>query len=388
MKWPSKRIAESSPTSFGMYQKAQKLQSKALDLIHLEVGRPNCDTPLHIKEATKKALDDGVVHYGAFAGEASLREAIAERLRSQKQLEVTAEEIIVTNGLTHAAFAVCFAAIDPGDEVILLEPYYPIHIKKIELARGTPVFAPLDRSNNFSIDAEAIEARITERTRMLCLINPSNPTGRVYSRDELQAVADLAIKYDLLVMSDEVYEEIVFDDVEHVSIASLPGMAERTFSLYAFTKSYAMDGWRLGYIAAHPRFVPALLQMTIADVAHVNVFAQAGALAALTEDRGARAAMRAEEQRRRDLVVAGLNQLSGVHCPAPEGSVYAFPDISGTGRSSQALAEDVLEHAHVVVEAGSFYGPAGEGHLRICFGSEPYERIEEALERLARYLNR
>ena len=357
-----------------------------MDLIHLEVGRPNLDTPLHIKEAAKKALDDGVVHYGEFAGETPLRTAIAQRLRSEKQLDVGPDQIIVTSGLTHAAFAVCFAAIDPGDEVIMLEPYYPIHIKKVELARGVPVFAPLDRNNGFAIDADAIEARITERTRMLCLINPSNPTGRVHTRAELQALADIAIRHDLLVLSDEVYEEIVFDDVQHVSIGSLPGMAERTFSLFAFTKSYAMDGWRLGYIAADPRFIPALLQMTIADVAHGNVFAQAGALAALTGPKSAREGIHAEDTRRRDLVVAGLNRLPGVSCRAPEGSVYAFPDIRGTGKSSQAFADEVLENAHVVVEAGTFYGPAGEGHLRICFGSEPYERIEEALERMTRYL--
>ncbi|MEM7704438.1 MAG: pyridoxal phosphate-dependent aminotransferase [Pseudomonadota bacterium] len=387
MKWPANRIAESTPSSFGMYQKARQPKYAGVDLIHLEVGKPNFDTPTHIKEATKKALDDGVVHYGEFPGETVLREAIADRLRNEKKLDVDPGQIIVTNGLTHASFAVFFAAIDPGDEAIILEPYYPQHISKIELAGGVPVFAPLDRENGYTIDAAAIEARITPRTRMILLVNPSNPTGRVYTREELQSVADLAIKHDLLVLSDEVYEEIVFDDVEHVSIASLPGMAERTFSLFAFTKSHAMDGWRLGYIAANPSFIPALLQITIADVTHVNVFSQYGALAALTGDPAPRAAIHAEDTRRRDLTVAGLNALTGVECRAPEGSVYAFPDIRGTGLSSQDFADEMLDHAHVVVESGTFYGPMGEGHVRLCFGSEPHERIEEALDRMAKYLN-
>ncbi|EED35559.1 aspartate aminotransferase [Luminiphilus syltensis NOR5-1B] len=386
MKWPATRIADSTPAGFGMYQKARLPKYQGIDLIHLEVGKPNCDTPLHIKEASKKALDDGIVHYGEFAGETVLREAIVARLRRDKKLDVTADQIIVTNGLTHASFAVFFAAVDPGDEVIVLAPYYPQHIGKIELAGGVPVFVPLDRDNGYSIDAAAIEAAITPRTRMICLVNPSNPTGRVYTRAELDAVADLAIRHDLLVLSDEVYEEIVFDDVEHISIASLPGMAERTFSLFAFTKSYAMDGWRLGYIAADPRFIPALLQITIADVAHVNVFAQHGALAALTGDPAPRAAIHAEDTRRRDLTVAGLNALPGVECRPPEGAVYAFADIRGTGKTSQVFADEMLDNAHVVVESGDFYGPAGEGHIRICFGSEPYERIEEALRRMARYL--
>jgi len=250
MKWPAKRISQSSPKSFGMYEEAAKLMAQGLDVIHLEVGRPSFDTPQHIKDAAKKSLDDGNVH------------------------------VLVTNGLTHAAYAVFTAAVDEGDEVILLEPYYPQHINKIELAGGKVVTAPLDRTNGYTIDGDAIESRITDKTLMIAMVNPANPTGRVFSREELQIVADIAIKHDLLVLSDEVYDQIVYDDNQHISIASLPGMWERTFSCYAYTKAYAMDGWRLGYVACHEKFMPALMMITVNDVAHVNVFIQEGAYAA------------------------------------------------------------------------------------------------------------
>ena len=383
MKWPADRIAHSSPKSFGMYEKSIPLMKEGIDVIHLEVGRPSFDTPDHIKEATKRALDDGKVHYGDFAGEAPLRAAIADRLAARNALDFTPDEIIVTNGLTHASYAVLMAALDEGDEVILLEPYYPQHVNKIELAGGKVVFASLDRENNYRIDKKAIEEKITSRTRMICIVNPANPTGRVYTRNELEDLADVAIKNDLLVLSDEVYEQILYDGHTHISVASLPGMRERTFSLFAYTKAYAMDGWRIGYLAASARFIPALLKMTMNDVAHVNVFIQDGALAALEGPQSAVADMVAEDDRRRKMVCERLNQMSGVTCELPEGTIYAFPDISATGMTSQALADKLLDEAHVVVEAGTFYGPAGEGRLRICFGAEPYERIEEGLQRMA-----
>lgn len=384
MKWPAARILSSSPKSFGMYEKAAKLAASGADLIHLEVGMPSFDTPDNIKAATIAALEAGQVHYGDFRGNISLRRAIARRLAAFNALKVTEDEIVVTNGLTHASYAVFMAAIDPGDEVILLEPYYPQHINKIELAGGKVVLAPLDAANGFAIDPAAIESRITPRTRMICLVNPANPTGRVYSRAELQALADLAIRHDLLVLSDEVYEQIVYDGT-HVSIASLPGMAGRTFSLFAFTKAYAMDGWRIGYLAAHETFIPAILKITMNDVAHVNVFIQEGAREALEGPQDRIAAMLAEDRRRRDLVVRRMNQMSGVTCDAPQGTIYAFPDISATGKAAQTVADEILEQCHVVTEAGTFYGKAGEGRLRICFGAEPYERIDMALDRMARY---
>jgi len=280
------------------------------------------------------------------------------------------------------------AAVDDGDEVILLEPYYPQHINKIELAGGKVVTAALDRANNFSIDRAAIEAKINSKTRMICIVNPANPTGRVYSRDELQIIADLAIEHDLLVLSDEVYEQITYDGHKHTSIASLPGMWDRTFSLFAYTKAFAMDGWRLGYIACHKKFMSAIMKITVNDVAHVNVFIQEGAYAALTGPQECLTGMLANDDRRRRLVCRRMNEMRGVTCPAPEGTIYAFPDVSAVGKPALQIAEEILAQTYVVTEAGTFYGPAGEGYLRICFGAEPIDVIEEAMDRLDAYFSK
>ena len=383
MKWPAARIANSAPKSFGMYQKSVRLFPNDARLIHLEVGRPDYDTPLHIKAAAKAALDAGRVHYGEFPGESDLREAIAQRMTRVNAIPTTPDQVIVTNGLTHASFSVMMASIDPGDEVIVLEPYYPQVINKIQLAGGVVVSVPLNAGQNFALDAAAVEAAITPRTRMVCIVNPNNPTGRVYTRQELQALADVVIRHGLLVCSDEVYDQIVYDYACHISIASLSGMAERTFSLFAFTKAYAMDGWRMGWVVAAEPFIPALLKITMNDVSHVNTFIQAGGVAALQGDPKVVQDMVNEDRRRRDLVCTRLNAMPGVRCPVPESTIYAWADIRGTGVDSQTWADRLLTQVQVVVESGAFYGPAGEGYLRLCFGGEPYERIEEAMNRIA-----
>lgn len=370
-----------------MYEEALKLEAEGADLIHLEFGRPHADTPQHIKDATKAALDAGIVHYGDFRGTLSLREALVQKLSDFNGLDYGVDEVIVTNGLTHASFAAFMAAIDPGDEVVLLAPYYPQHIGKTELAGGRMVIAELDKADGFAIRREAIEAVLTPATRMIVIVNPANPTGRVYTRAELQIVADIAIERDLLVLSDEVYEYITYGSARHVSIAALPGMRERTITCFAFTKAYSMDGWRIGYLTADAALMPAILRIAMTDVTHVNVFVQEGARAAVTGPQAPMLAMVEADRVKRDMVVQALNQMPGVTCAEPEGTIYAFPDISGTGMTSQDAARRILNEAHVVVESGSFYGAAGEGHLRVCFGSESEARIGEAMERLARFFN-
>jgi len=378
------RVAETSPKDFGMFAWAL---GRAGDLIHLELGRPVEDTPEHIKEATVAALRAGHVHYSDLQGLPELRAALAEKMRRENGMDVSADEVLVTNGLTQASFAAFMAFLDPGDEAILLAPYYPQHIGKIELAGARPVIAPLDAADGFCIDADVIAPRITSRTRVIALVNPCNPTGRVYSRAELQGLADLAIEHELVVIADEVYERIVYDRAEHVSIASLPGMRERTITMSAFTKAYAMDGWRLGWLACDAALMPGLMKITTSEVTHVNTFIQHGALAALAGPPEVLAAMVADDRARRDLVVSRLNQMPGVRCAEPEGTIYAFPDISATGLSSREAALRLLDDARVVVEAGSFYGPGGEGHLRVCFGAERLDRLSEAMDRMARVFN-
>jgi aspartate aminotransferase len=382
------RITATSPKSYGMYGQALELEANGVDLVHLEFGRPIHDTPRHIKAAAAAALDRGLVHYSDMAGEPALRMALAAKLARSNGINVSADEILVTNGLTQGSFAAFMALLDPGDEVILLDPFYPQHVGKIEMAGARCVSVPLDRQANFAIRADWIEAAVTRHTRMVVLVNPANPTGRVYTFDELAALAQVAIRHDLVVVSDEVYEDIIYDGARHISIAALPGMRERTVSLFAFTKAYAMDGWRLGYVAAVGTLMPALLKVSMSAVTHVNTFIQYGALAAVDGPQESKLAMVADDRAKRDLLVSQLNRMRGVRCAKPEGTIYAFPDITGTGLGSQALAERLLHEAHVVVEAGTFYGPAGEGHLRLCFGAESSGRIETAMERIGRLLER
>jgi aspartate aminotransferase len=246
--------------------------------------------------------------------------------------------------------------------------------------------ASLDAENNFAIRPDWIEAKITDRTKAIVMVNPCNPTGRVYSREELTGVARLAIEHDLLVMSDEVYEYVTFGK-PHISIASLPGMAARTVSMFAFTKAYAMDGWRIGYLTAAPEILSAIMNVAANEVTHVNTFVQYGALAAVVGPESAVADMIADDRLKRDYLVRSLNQMPGVRCDLPEGTIYAFPDIRQTGVSSAALAEQILERAKVVVESGDFYGTLGEGRLRICFGSQSMPRLEEAVARLSGFFS-
>lgn len=380
----ARRITQTSPKNFGMFARAVTLPG---DLIHLELGMPVHDTPQHIKDATIAALQAGHVHYSDLQGLPELRQALADKLVQDNAMTVSADEIIVTNGLTQASYAAFMAWLDADDEAILLEPYYPQHIGKIELAGGRVVSAPLDAADGFSIKRHLIEPHITPRTKIIALINPCNPTGRVYTRAELQVLADLAIQHDLIVVSDEVYEQITYDGTEHVSIASLPGMKQRTITMGAFTKAYAMDGWRLGYLAADASMIGALMKITTNEVTHVNTFIQHGALAAVTGPRDVLAGLVADDRARRDLVVGRLNQMPGVTCAPVEGTIYAFPDISATGLSAQDAAEALLEQTGVVVEAGSFYGAVGEGHLRVCFGSQNADRLTEAMDRMQRFFN-
>jgi aspartate aminotransferase len=365
-----------------MYEQALR-HPRAVELIHLELGSPVHDTPQHVKDAVIEALQGGKVHYSDIRGIAPFRQALARKLADFNGITADPDEIIVTNGLTHAAYLAFMAALDPGDEVMLLDPYYPQHLNKIELAGGVPITVPLDRANGFSIRRELIEPHLTSRTRMIVLVNPSNPTGRVYTRAELEQLAEIAVRKDLLVVSDEVYEQVTYDNRRHISIATLPGMSGRTISMFAFTKAFAMDGWRLGYLAAPGYMIDAMMKISMNDVTHVNTFIQYGGLAAVTQSPEVVSQMTADDQRKRDLVVGRLQRMRGVSCAVPEGTIYAFANIEGTGRSSTQICNALLEKAQVVVEDGTFYGPSGRGHLRVCFGSQTYERLEEAMNRMA-----
>jgi aspartate aminotransferase len=246
----------------------------------------------------------------------------------------------------------------------------------------------LRSDQGFQIELETFMPYISPDTRMIVLVNPSNPTGRVYRNDELEVVARVAVEHDLLVVTDEVYEQVVFPGHRHISLATLPGMAERTISLFAFTKAFAMDGWRLGYLHAPTHMISAMLKISMNDVTHVNTFIQYGGLAALTAAGHSVQDMVADDCLKRDMVVERLNAMSGVRCSVPEGTIYVFPNIERTGLSSTRIAELLLEKAAVVVEDGAFYGRAGRGHLRVCFGSQGLDKLQLAMDRMTDFFHR
>jgi len=388
MKSPAKRMASQAGKSFGMYEAAAKLASQDpnADIIHLEVGRPSFDTPLHIKEAAKTALDNGIVHYGELAGSSVLRDALAARYRERNQIDVCADEILITNGVTQASFSALMTQIEDGDEVIVLDPFYPQHNSKIELLGGKVVTVELDKNNNFRLDAKTLENAVTDATKMIVLINPANPTGTMYTHEELMEIRSIAIKYDLIVLADEVYEFNIYDDSKHLSIASFPDMKERTITISAFTKGYAMDGWRIGYAAAPRSIISEMLKVTLNETTHPCVFAQEGAIAAVTSSQDCVKEMVDDDCLRRDLIVERLNKMPGVKCATPQATIYAFADFREWGIDSDELSLNILQHTHVAIESGAFYGDAGKGYLRICFGSEPYERLNEAMDRIENYL--
>lgn len=389
MKKAAKRMASQTSKSFGMYETAAALEAARpeADIIHLEIGRPSADTPVHIKEAAKDALDRGVVHYGELAGSGALREAVARRYREDSGVDVSAAEVLITNGVTQASFAAFMTLIEEGDEVIVLDPYYPQHNSKVELMGGRVVTAPLDTDRNFRFDPEAFEKVITPASTMVILVNPNNPTGTIFSREELMELRELAIKHDLWVLADEVYEYNMFDDNRHISMASLPDMKERTITVSAFTKGYAMDGWRIGYAAASEDMIRKMNRITKNDTTHPCVFAQEGALAAVQASQDCVAELVRADQERRDLVVKRLNGMPGIRCTPPQATMYAFADFRACNMPAVDLAKDILHETHVALEAGSFYGKQGEGFLRICFSADSPERLEEAMDRLDAYFS-
>lgn len=351
------------------------------NVIGLHAGEPDFDTPAHIKEAAKKALDEGHTHYTHTAGLPELREAIAEKLMKENNIKADPEtEITVTVGGFAAIFSTIQAVINPGDEVIIPEPAWPSSRGFVKLAGGTPVPLQL-KPPKYSLNIDLLKEKITENTKMVIINNPNNPTGAVYGLQELEALASLAKKYDFLVLADEVYEKIVFDDVHHFSIASLAGMRERTITVNSFSKTYAMTGWRVGCVVANEQITAGLRRIHSYAVSCVSPTFQKAAFAALTAPQDCVQQMVEEYKERRDIAVEALNNISGFQCARPEGTFYLFPDIQGLGLSSAELAELMLRKARVATIPGSAFGRSGEGHLRMSIAVSR-NNLLEAIKRI------
>ncbi len=366
-----------------VFEAAGQLEKQGKDIINLGIGRPNFDTPAHIKEAAKKSLDDGNVFYTSNYGTEGLRSAVAEKLKRDNGLDYEMTDVIVTVGANQAVSIAMTALLDPGDEVLVPNPSWLHYFYCADLVGAKTVSYPLLEENGFNVIPEDIEKLVTPKTKMVIVNSPNNPTGSILSKESLQAIADIANKYDLIVLSDEIYEKLIYDDSIHYSIASLDGMKERTVLIHGVSKSYSMTGWRIGFaVSANKEFISAMIRVLQYTVTCANSFAQDGAEAALRGSQQCVEDMRLQFDRRRKLVYDRINKIEGLSCIAPKGAFYCFVNIKKLGMSDQEASDYYLNEAGVAMIPGSAFGEYGAGYLRVAF-SNSYENIEKAMDRIA-----
>jgi len=349
------------------------------DVCYLQVGDPSFDTPEHIKKAAREAMEQGHTHYSSYRGEEELRVALSDMLRRDLDSIRSPDEILVTNGATQGIFLSYAAFVNPGDEVLIYAPSYWLYYRNARIAGATPVAVPLS-ADGFRPSKKELEKRISSKSRMIIFCNPSNPTGTVFTEREIEEIAEVAIKHDLLIVTDEPYYKFVYDGRRHICISSLKEVQDRTILLGTLSKAYAMTGWRIGYLATATRLVQPLIPLHFTMVGTINTIAQRAAIAALQGPQNCVEEMRLEYDRRRKLMHELLNRIEGFHCHLPEGAYYAFPKFDFKIDSND-LTEYLGKH-RVVVRSGTTYGPTGEGYLRLSF-SPGEDEIREGVRRIA-----
>jgi aspartate/methionine/tyrosine aminotransferase len=368
-------------TAFEAAARARALEAEGRDVIHLEIGEPDFDTPANIRDAAKRALDEGWTHYGPPLGQPKLRQAIADDATKRKGFTADPSNVVVTPGAKPIMFYALLALIDEGDEVIYPDPGFPIYESMTRYAGGTPVPIPLREENDFRLDPAELRALVTPRTKMIIFNSPHNPTGSVLTREDVEAIADIARDNEnITVLADEIYGRNVYEG-EHVSICSLPGMLERTILLDGFSKTFAMTGWRLGYAIVPPSLVEAFSKMIINSVSCTSSFEQMAAVEALTGPQDEVEAMVEEFRARRQVIVDGLNRIPGIRCKMPHGAFYAFPNVAGTGMNGTELADKLLYDGGVCVLSGTAFGQVGADHIRISYANSQ-ANLRRALERI------
>jgi aspartate/methionine/tyrosine aminotransferase len=372
-------------SAFEVSARARALEAAGRSIVHLQIGEPDFDTPANVREAAKRALDEGATHYAPFAGIPALRDAVAADVLARKGVAADPSQVFVTVGGKGVMLYAILGLVDPGDEVLVPDPGYPIYESLTRFVGATPVPIPIRMSNEFRLDVDELASLITPKTRVLFVNSPANPTGGVLTRSDNERIAELAIEHDLWVVSDEIYARILYDGAEHVSLASLPGMAERTIILDGFSKTYAMTGWRLGYAVVPPALVKTYGQLVINTISCAPTFAQVGAVEALTGPQDDVEAMVVAFDERRRHIVNGLNEIPGIRCATPTGAFYVFPEVSGTGLSGAEFAERLLQEEGVCVLAGTAFGGVGTEHIRISYAAS-LEQIDEALARMRRFI--
>jgi aspartate/methionine/tyrosine aminotransferase len=368
-------------TAFEVLVRARALEAKGKDVVHLEIGEPDFDTPANIIEAGAEALRNGWTHYGPSAGLPDLRDAIARYLNRSRGTNYAAENVIVTPGGKPIMFFVILALLEAGDEAIYPNPGFPIYESMINFTGATPVPSPIREKNAFALDVDELESLITPRTKLLIINSPGNPTSGVLPEADIARIAELAVKHDLIVLSDEIYSEIIYEGT-HVSIATYPGMVERTIILDGFSKTYAMTGWRLGYGAMPLELAAAVNKLMVNSNSCTSVAVQRAGIEALDGPQDDVRAMVKAFKARRDIMVDGLNAIDGITCLNPKGAFYVFPNISGTGKTSREFADNLLDVHGVAALAGTSFGSYGEGYLRLSYANSE-DNLRKALTRIA-----
>ena len=379
------RVGEVPPSiTLAIAAKAKAMRAEGIDVCSLSTGEPDFDTPEHIKAAAKQALDAGKTKYGPVAGEPLLKAAIARKLQSDNNLNYQPENIIVTNGGKHSLYNLMMALIEPGDEVIIPAPYWLSYPEMVKLASGKPVIVRTDASTGYKITPEQLNRAITPKTKLFVLNSPSNPTGMVYTRAEIQALAEVIVDRDILVVSDEIYEKIIYDGAEHVSIGSLgQEIFDRTIVSSGFAKGYSMTGWRIGYLAGPIELIKATSTIQGHSTSNVCTFAQYGAIAALESSQESVEKMRLAFADRREVIFELLDAIPGISCIKPDGAFYMFVNISKTGMSSLEFCDAFLEQQQVAVIPGIAFG--ADDHIRLSYATD-LGTIKKALERLDKFV--
>jgi aspartate/methionine/tyrosine aminotransferase len=365
-----------------MFDRAKKLEKEGRDIIHLEIGRPDFNTPAHIVEAAVRALHEGKHHYSQNAGIAELRQAIVDKFAEDYAVDYDAgSEVVVTNGVAEGVYVAVHTLLNPGDQVLIPDPRW-VNYDVVALTNMVePVSYTLFEENKYLPDPEEIEEKINPRTRMIVLASPSNPTGSVSPKNILEEISLLAEKHDLLILSDEIYSKILYPPAEHFCMASIEGNKDRTIVLNGFSKFYSMTGWRLGYVLGPKKFIDPILRYHQYMLTSTNTFAQWGAVEALKGDQSPSLAMCAEFQKRRDYISEAVNNIPGFSCEKPDGAFYLFPSIKETGLDGFQMANKLLEEAGVATVAGECFGKKGARHIRLSYANS-MENLKKAVERI------
>ncbi|RLI06314.1 pyridoxal phosphate-dependent aminotransferase [Candidatus Bathyarchaeota archaeon] len=366
-----------------MAEKARETERKGRKVYRLDIGEPNFDTPTHIKEAAVKAIREGFTHYTSSRGILELREAISEDLETRGIDADPKDEILVTPGAKHAIYCACLSTLDPGDEVLVLSPTWPTHFQCIEIAEARAIEVPC--GEDYSLNEEELKARITGKTRMILMGSPNNPTGGVLNEEEVKAIVDIADDHDLLILSDEIYDRLVYGDFKPLSPASLEDGRDRTIVVNGFSKTYAMTGWRLGYAYANGEIIEAMARIQQSTTTCPVSFVQKAGVAALRGPQDQVEKMVEEYDRRRRFIFEKLSEIEEIRCVMPQGAFYIFPDISSLNMSSSEFCLRLLEEAGVSTTPGSIFGECGEGYVRVSYASD-IQIISEGIKRIKEFI--